>query len=280
MRTITAFFFLILILFCSCKREKEKTELAEFEKLTIDFVSRGESLTYNKMEFTKKGNKILGRIIYPEYKISEKTAVSKETELNAYKIKLLNKFWNQAIKFKDTCEQKYWSSATQEYTIIKDLDTLEIDRFCDWQDYEYRNLEKVLFSDFFDKLKSDRNSLEKELSKKLNGIWYPKTVKKTFERGEILELTKDKSKALDISCYWEFSNQDEFKSNCLNLLDLKLSKSYKWDVDEGETYFKISGGFKTREENGKTYTSVANYGATFIVKSITENDIELEYLWN
>ena len=280
MRTVTTYFFLILILFCSCKKEKEKTELTEFEKFTINFVSRGESFTFKKMEFTKKGNKIFGRIIYPEYKISEKTAISKDIELSANKIKLLNEFWNQAIIFKDTCEQKYSSSATQEYTIIKDLDTIEIDRFCDWQDYEYRNLEKVLFSDFFEKLKFDRNSLEKELSKKLNGIWYPKTIKKTFERGEILKLTKNKSEALNQNCSWDFSNKKEFKDNCSNLLDLKLSKSYQWDVDEGKTYLVISGGFTKREENGKTYTSVANYGATFIVKYIDENNIELEYMWN
>ena len=200
--------------------------------------------------------------------------------MNSDKIKLLNEFWNQALKFKDSCEQKYWSSSIQDYTIIRDLDTLKIDRYCDWQDYEYENIEKVLFSEFLKNLKSERNNLEKELSKKLNGIWYPKTIKKTFERGEILKLTKSKSEALDKDCYWEFLSQKEFKDNCSNLLDLKLSKSYNWDVDEGKTYLVISGGFKTREENGKKYTSVANYGATFIVKSIEENDIELEYMWN
>jgi len=278
MRTVTIIFFLILTLFCSCK--KEQTELTEFEKLTISYVSRGESFLFKKMEFTKKENKIFGKIIRPEYKISEKTAISNDTEMNADKVKLLNDFWNRALKFKDSCEKKYISSITNEYTIIKDLDTLEIDRNCDWQDYEYRNLEKVLFSEFFKNLKSERNNLEKELSKKLNGIWYPKTIKKTFERGEILKLTKSKSEALDKDCYWEFSSQKEFKDNCSNLLDLKLSKSYNWDVDEGKTYLVISGGFKTREENGKKYTSVANYGATFIVKSIEENDIELEYMWN
>lgn len=232
------------------------------------------------MEFTKKENKIFGKIIRPEYKISEKTAVSNDIEMNADKIKLLNDFWNQAIKFKDTCEEKYISSVTKEYTIIKDLDTLEIDRYCDWKDYEYRNLEKVLFSDFFEKLDFDRKKLENELSNKLNGIWYPSTIKGTLERGEILELIKSKSEELNKDCYWEFSKENEFKDNCPNLLDLKLSKSYKWDIDEGKTYLVISGGFTTREENGKTYTSVGNYGATFTVKSIDENRVELEYMWN
>jgi hypothetical protein len=278
MRTVTISFLLILTLFCSCK--KEPTELAEFEKLTVSYVSRGESFHFKKMEFTKKENKIFGKIIRPEYKISKKTAVSNDTEMNADKIKLLNDFWNQAIKFKDNCEEKYISSVTNEYTIIKDSDTLEIDRYCDWQDYEYRNLEKVLFSDFFEKLNSDRKSLEKELSNKLNGIWYPSTIKSTFERGEILELIKSKSEALNKDCHWEFSKEKEFKDNCPNLLDLKFSKSYEWDIDEGKTYLVISGGFTTREENGNTYTSVANYGATFIVKSINENRVELEYLWN
>ena len=278
MRTVITPFFLILILFCSCK--KEQTELAEFEKLIISYTSRGESFLYKEMEFTKKENKVFGKIIRPEYKISEKTAVSNDTELNTDKIKLLNDFWTQALKFKDTCEQKYWSSATQEYTIIKDLDTLEINRFCDWRNYEYRNLEKVIFSDFFEKLSSDRNSLEKELSNKINGIWYPNIIKGTFERGEILELTKSKSEALNKDCYWEFSQQYDFKDNCPNLLDLKLSESYDWDIDEGKTYLVISGGFTTREENGKTYISIANYGATFIVKSINKNRVELEYMWN
>ena len=280
MRTVITSIILILILFCSCSGKKENTQNPEFEKLIIDYWTGDEAYVNKRMEFTKKGNKIFGKIIRPEYKISEKTAISGDLELNFDKIKLLNEFWNQAIKFKDSCEQKYWSSSIQDYTIIRDLDTLKIDRYCDWQDYEYENIEKVLFSEFFKNLKSERNNLEKELSKKLNGIWYPKTIKKTFERGEILKLTKSKSEALDKDCYWEFSSQKEFKDNCSNLLDLKLSKSYNWDVDEGKTYLVISGGFKTREENGKKYTSVANYGATFVVKSIEENDIELEYMWN
>lgn len=280
MRTVITSIILILILFCSCSGKKENTQNPEFEKLVIDYWTGDEAYVNKRMEFTKKGNKVFGKIIRPEYKISERTAISGDSELNSDKIKLLNEFWNQALKFKDSCEQKYWSSSIQDYTIIRDLDTLKIDRYCDWQDYEYENIEKVLFSEFFKNLKSERNNLEKELSKKLNGIWYPKTIKKKFERGEILKLTKSKSEALDKDCYWEFSSQKEFKDNCSNLLDLKLSKSYKWDVDEGKTYLVISGGFKTREENGKKYTSVANYGATFIVKSIEENDIELEYMWN
>ena len=280
MRTVITSIILILILFCSCSGKKENNQNPEFEKLIIDYWTGDEAYVNKRMEFTKKGNKIFGKIIRPEYKISERTAISGDSELNSDKIKLLNEFWNQALKFKDSCEQKYWSSSIQDYTIIRDLDTLKIDRYCDWQDYEYENIEKVLFSEFFKNLKSERNNLEKELSKKLNGIWYPKTIKKTFERGEILKLTKSKSEALDKDCYWEFSSQKEFKDNCSNLLDLKLSKSYNWDVDEGKTYLVISGGFKTREENGKKYTSVANYGATFIVKSIEENGIELEYMWN
>lgn len=280
MRTVITSIILILILFCSCSGRKENTQNPEFEKLIIDYWTGDEAYVNKRMEFTKKGNKIFGKIIRPEYKISERTAISGDSELNSDKIKLLNEFWNQALKFKDSCEQKYWSSSIQDYTIVRDLDTLKIDRYCDWQDYEYENIEKVLFSEFFKNLKSERNNLEKELSKKLNGVWYPKTLKKTFERGEILKLTKSKSEALDKDCYWEFSSQKEFKDNCWNLLDLKLSKSYNWDVDEGKTYLVISGGFTTREENGKTYTSVANYGATFIVKSITENRVELEYMWN
>ena len=280
MRTVITYIILILILFCSCSGKKENTQNPEFEKLIIDYWTGDEAYVNKRMEFTKKENKIFGKIIRPEYKISERTAISGDSELNSDKIKLLNEFWNQALKFKDSCKQKYWSSSIQDYTIIKDLDTLKIDRYCDWQDYEYENIEKVLFSEFFKNLKSERNDLEKELSKKLNGIWYPKTIKKTFKRGELLKLTKSKSEALNKDCYWEFSSQKEFKDNCSNLLDLKLSKSYNWDVDEGKTYLVISGGFKTREENGKKYTSVANYGATFIVKSIEENDIELEYMWN
>lgn len=280
MRTVITYTILILILFCSCSGKKENTQNPEFDKFIIDYWTGDEAYVNKRMEFTKKENKIFGKIIRPEYKISERTAISGDSELNSDKIKLLNEFWNQALKFKDSCEQKYWSSSIQDYTIIKDLDTLKIDRYCDWHDYEYENIEKVLFSEFFKNLKSERNDLEKELSKKLNGIWYPKTIKKTFERGEILKLTKSKSEALNKDCYWEFSSQKEFKDNCSNLLDLKLSKSYNWDVDEGKTYLVISGGFKTREENGKKYTSVANYGATFIVKSIEENEIELEYMWN
>jgi hypothetical protein len=280
MRTVITFIILILTLFYSCSGKKENTQNPEFENLIIDYWTGDEAYVYKRMEFTKKGNKIFGKIIRPEYKISEKTVISEDIDLTSDKINLLNEFWKKANKFKDSCEQKYISSSIQDYTIIRDLDTIKIDQFCDWQKYSYENIEKVIFLDFFKKLTDDRKNLELELSKKLNGTWYPMTIEKELKRGEFLKLTKNKSKALDKDCYWEFSNQDEFKSNCPNLLDLKLSKSYNWDVDEGKTYFVISGGFKTREEKGKKYTSVANYGATFIVKSIKENNIELEYMWD
>lgn len=280
MSKITTSIFLILTLFCSCNEKKEHVLNSKFQKLIIDYWTGDEAYVNKRMEFTKKGNKIFGKIIRPEYKISERTAIAREIELNSDKIKLLNDFWSKALKFKDSCEQEFISSSIQDYTIIRDLDTIKIDQYCEWNEYSYENIEEVIFSNFFKELISERKNLKIELSNKLNGIWYPITIKKEFDRGEILKLTKSKSIALDKDCYWEFTNQDEFKSNCSSLLDLKLSKSYEWDVDEGNTYFTISGGFMTREENGKTYTSVANYGATFIVKSITENDIELEYLWN
>lgn len=280
MKTATTFIFLILILSCSGSRNKVQAQNGEFQKLIIDYWTGDETYVNKRMEFTKIEDELIGKIIRPEYKIGERTAISEEVELSSDKIELLNGFWQKALNFKDACEQKNMSSSINVYTIISNSDTIKIDRYCDWQEYSYENLEEVIFSNFFQKLTDERNNLKNELSQRLNGIWYPITIKKEFKRGDILKLSKNKSEALDENCYWEFSNKDKFKSNCVNLLDLKLSESYEWDVDEGKTYFEINGGFITWEENGQKYTSVANFGATFIVKSITATDIELEYLWD
>jgi hypothetical protein len=165
------------------------------------------------------------------------------------------------------------------FSWVEYSDTIRINRFCEWDEYTFDNIERVIFQGYFDTVKQNRFELENSLSERINGSWFPLTKKRKLNRGEILTLTKDKAKAIERDCKWDFQDSALFKSNCAGLLDLTYSEGFKWDVDEGKIFLVIGPGAVTRVEDGDTLMTIENYGATFELMSLTENDLKLKYLW-
>jgi hypothetical protein len=76
-------------------------------------------------------------------------------------------------------------------------------------------------------------------------------------------------------CYWEFGKENSFKSFCNKIIDFTYSDKYELQVD-GDIYFNILGGIITAKNGNMT---VGNYGATFKLVALTENELKLKFLW-
>lgn len=282
MNKVNLIIFLILPLNFSCLENQNSAtfEEGDFDIFIIDFWTGDESYFNKRMEFSKNGTEFYGELINPKYYVGKEPLHPERIKIDQKGLRLLFAFWNKADSFKDDCEEEYISSSIQNYTIIKNTDTIKVNKFCDWDKYQYDNLEKELFSDYFKLLNQNRVKLEDDLNRKLSGEWYPEKVKLTMKRGDTLILTKKSSNSTNQDCSWIFNKDYSFKNNCPNLLNINHSNQYGWDIDEGTVHFFIKDAFIEEEsENEITYEHL-NYGARFRVYTFSDNEIILTYLWD
>ncbi|MBL4656515.1 MAG: hypothetical protein JKX73_00835 [Flavobacteriales bacterium] len=248
-------------------------EIPKFDKLIIDLWTGDESHFEKRMDFERRSNGIYGQLIHPDYNVGGEKFPTKEKMLDQNDVEILASFLRKAIAFPDTCEEKYWSSSIKNYTIIIDNDTIKIRKFCDWGESSYSKIEHQVFKDYFKSLKQKRLELEHSLSDKISGKWFPASMKKKLKRGEVLNLTRNETKAANKDCVWEFGDSNSFHNRCPDLLNIVYSKEYEWDVDEGSIYLVIKAGYINGYE-------LKNYSATFKAISITSDEVKLSFLWD
>lgn len=277
--------FLILTL-TACNQDKKQVSQTEsiatskFKNLQIDYWTGDEYRYKKQMKFDKTENEIVGHLLMPKYYVGNEVLEPKAKIITQHDLQLLSVFLDKANLYKDSCKEVRQSTSSEDYKIIVDSDTIIIERYCDWGNYTFDQLEKEIFSDFFDTLKSQRLELENRLSNQLSGYWIPIQPKKNMSRGDILQLTKSEKDENNLECFWRFDNKELFKDGCSELLDLTRSKTYRWDIDEGRISFSISSGSKKILYNGDSVLTTANYGATFNLISLTKDELKLEYLWD
>lgn len=279
---LIAWLWLILI-FISCnhnnKFDIDSEVVTEFNNLKIEYWTGDEYRYQKQMEFSKAENGIMAYLTMPKYFVGKEVLAPKPKFLTNQDRQLLSRFLEKVTLFKDTCEEAIVYSSSEYYTIMINSDTINIKRYCDWGNLTFYNLEKEMFSDFFDTLTSQRLKLENKLSLQLSGYWIPILPKKRMKRGDLLHLTKSTGLENELDCFWRFHNKRLFKAGCSNLLDLTNSKTYKWDIDEGHISLSISSGSSKLLNESDTVLTTANYGATFKLVSLTENKLILEYQW-
>jgi hypothetical protein len=282
MNKVNYILILILTLNLSCaeNHNSSDSENTDFEILVIDLWTGDESYFNKRMEFKKNGNEYYGEMINPKYYIGTKAFAPSELKVDEKGLRMLSEFWTKAFSFKDGCDEKYISSSIQNYTVIKNSDTIKINKFCNWDSHQYNIIEKELFSDYFEKLTENRKKLEIDLNTRLSGEWYPNKISRTMQRGDTLILTKKPLNSNYEDCSWVFDKNYTFENKCKNLLDIWHSKEYNWDIDEGSILFAIEDA-SIEKVNGDeiTYENL-NYGAHFKVNSFLDNELTLIYLWD
>jgi hypothetical protein len=275
---------LLIILFlstCISLRKSEKSgETLEYNKVEINFTTGDEYYYHKEMIFSRRGESIYGILGGKQKMVCGKMIIPEEVRLNTSDVELLELFCERTKAFKDTCSEYTFSTALHNYLTVIDSDTFRIERYCEWGETFFNNMEKQIFHTYFAKVKKMRLDIKREYNRKLIGKWYPNYISKKLNKGGGLMLVKDSTKGYNPDCWWKFDSLGGFESGCPELLDLTYSDDYRWNTTGKDTWFIIGGGVVTRYENGDTIKSVENYGANFILNSFTKDELVLVYLWD
>lgn len=237
----------------------------------VKYLHGDESISQDELSVFVVENNYYAKKISPKYYCGIEYDSIWAVKLNKKQIRACKNFIETAEKITSECPNL--SSSISNYVIKIDNHTLTVKGECDWKGIDYEALENMLFKENFKQLERCRRNLISELNKKLIGKWYYSTPKSELKSGEKIMLTKSKTSD---ECFWNIDKDLYFEDSCNSIFDMKKSHEFEWDIDEGSIFLDILGGFNTDE---KGIITVANYGATFVLVEIDENNIILEFKW-
>lgn len=268
---------LLMTILFSCGQTGTENNLVR--KSLSDSLSPFDVIVYHGDEAVEKleinvyirDNKFYADNVFPTYSINGSKSIVWTVELDNYKILNCIKFIQKAKALPKECPNN--STSITEYIISFSNDTVKINGNCQWDTLDFFQLRKILFKENYAEEAQKKVNQINNLNKKLFGKWYYKPLTSEPKRGEYLILTK--TNEFNSECFWEFGNEYLFKSSCNKFLDLTYSDKYEWQVDE-DIYFKIQPGI-IKDINGSM--TVGNYDATFILDTLTDNELKLKFLW-
>ena len=155
--------------------------------LKIEFIYGDEAYARQEVLFEVKNNMVIGKITYP----NTDKILSSEVELNDEQINTINSFISLVDKYKnDNCAEKQVSSYVQYYNISKDIETIEIRRFCDWKNLKFFDIKHLIFEKYLKLLEAKKDSLNLEYFKMLKGKWQENTPLDKLSLTAVCSLTK------------------------------------------------------------------------------------------
>ncbi|SFB06013.1 hypothetical protein SAMN04489723_10416 [Algoriphagus aquimarinus] len=248
-------------------------EKISFDTLKVSFHT-GDEVMYTKSFTVFKGDDKLKAVNTFEYYIGIEPLKSDTFDLDKKQRLLIQNFLKTAIHFKDTCTNKYMSTSSEDYIIEYANSKISIrNRFCDWDDYSYDNLEQNLFSKHFDQLNLKRKKYESYLDNSIRGNWQIISPEAPWKWGTNVTLLKQSELTNEVG--WIFNSRKKFSTHASDPLKFEKLECYKWDIDEGDVLLIIdSEVYYTPDQGSKSYD-----GATFKLKKLTPGRIELEFLW-
>lgn len=262
---ITAF---IILLFLSWTIPIDK-ELPQF-KLT--FISGCNAITKSQINVYIKDNKYFADHISPTYFDGQKIDSLWTIELNKDQINACIKFLDKAKSLPSKCDR--FSSVENHHIIIIDKDTVNINGDCNWENLDFNFLDKQLFHTKHLEIEQKKKSFINNLDKNLYGKWYLQPLRNGIKRDDVVTFSKSKV----TNNYLEFGYNNLIKGNCKELLSISNLKRYKTEISDGwnETVVTIDWGKVTYKRD---YNTWYEFGATFTLKSITSDELKLNFLW-
>jgi hypothetical protein len=247
-------------------------ERISFDTLKVSFLT-GDEVMYTKSFTVFKDNNELRAVNTFDYFIGIEPLKSDTFDLNNKQQQLIQTFLKTAIQFKDTCTDKYMSTSSEDYIIEYANSKISImNRFCDWGNYSYDNLEQNLFSEYFNQLKSERKKYENYLDNSIRGNWQVIAPKTPWEWGTKVDLVRQNGLTDQVG--WVFNSRKKFSTHQSDPLSFEKLECYKWDIDEGSVLLIIDSEVYLTDD-----CSVSYDGATFKLHDITSDRIQLEFLW-
>jgi hypothetical protein len=244
--------FLFLILFFSCntnEKKIDKSELNDFAKIQIEFVTGDEVMTLHRMSIFKDSKTIKATKEKPYYYYGSKTDSTWTTNVGKSELQLIDEFISKAKNQKDSCS--FLSTSIDRYKInIGNKEQINIIGNCDWNGIDYDSLEKIIFEHKFSELKNKREFVADSIIESLNGIWDVSGWKNGALKNKEVTLTRtnDNEPKIEGQYRWTFdkTKMAELKNNL--------------DIDEGSSLIEIRG-------------------STYDIIKIEHNRIELKHLW-
>lgn len=263
------FTIFIAFLFWGCTFPIDK-ELPQF-KLT--FISGCNAITKSKINVYIKDNKYFADHISPTYFDGQKIDSLWTIELNQDQIDACIKFLNKAKSLPNKCDR--FSSSENHHIIVIEKDTIDINGDCNWENLDFHFLDKKLFVEKHLEIEERKKSFIANLDKELSGKWYLQTLKNDLHREDIISFSKSKL----TNNFIIFGDNNTLSGNCKDLLKMKDLKRYKTELSDGwnETVFTLDWGKVTLV---KEYNTWYEFGATFILESINEDELKLKFLWS
>lgn len=244
----------------------------ELPQFKVTFISGCVDIRVSTIDVYIKGNKYFADHISPTYFDGQKIDSLWTIELKQEQIDACFKFLNKARSLPNRCER--FTSLENHHIIVIGKDTMDINGDCFWDNLNFDFLDTQLFGIKHTELEERQKLFIATLNKDLSGKWYLQPTKKKLRRNDILTFSRSKV----TSNFIVFGNHSTLTGNCYGLLKMKDLKRYKTELSDGwnETVVTFDWG-------KVTYTSEYNtwyeFGATFTLKNITSDELQLSFLW-
>ena len=238
----------------------------------LTYISGCNSITYSKINIYLKDGKYYADHISPTYFDGIEIDSLWTVELNENSINSCIAFINKAKSLPRKCD--HYTSSENHYIIALGKDTIDINGDCDWNNLDFDYLDQQLFITNHFQIEEKKTQFLKNLDKKLYGKWYLQPLNRALKKDDIVIFSRTKI----TDSYLEFGNNSSLKGHCSKLLGIHNSKRYQTEISDGwnETVVTFDWGKITDKRD---YNIWYEYGATFTLVSITNDELKLNYLW-
>lgn len=196
-----------------------------------------ESYSFEELHFEITKGKVYGSILEPD----TNQLLSSKTLLNNSDIGILNAFLGLVEKYSNNCYEEFTSSNVQHYTVEIDAQTIEIRKFCDWENYKFFDLKNSIFKKYLTELEVKKKELNDEFSKLLIGKWKEDYLIDKLPIDSVGTLKKITKTPFGDRTYLEFGRnqkaviyRDKKKTYYTYRIDKLSSKVYLWLVGVNE----------------------------------------------
>jgi len=248
-----------------------KESNSSFIPFKIEYYAGCEDIVRYEIRVYRKEDKIFADNITPFFYYGRQTDSVWTVELNQEKMEICKKFLEKAKMPPKKSQMQ--SSLNQVYIITSADESFRVYDDCEWDGLDFYSVRDTLFKEKLADLELKRSNLINDLNNKIKGRWYLKSKTSNLKRGDFLILTKNDDN--QTSYFWDFGDNNSFRSSGNEYLNVAYSKKYKWQIN-GDILFTIELGMMTNK-NGDSI--IGNSDAAFILDLLTDNELKIKFLW-
>lgn len=259
----------ILFIFLTSFIRQQENKLPEFE---VEFIQGCAGITHYRIKVYSLDNKYYAEHSAPTYFNGTTIDSILKEELDIEQIEACQKFIQKAKTLPKRCQRI--TSSEFHHIIYIDNDTLDIYGNCEWDNLDFKFLDKALFQKQHNEIEKKKVDFVNSLNQKLIGKWYSQPIKGKLKRDTKVVFNRKKI----TSEFIEFGTSQKLAGNlkALNAIDLKEFETHTSD-GWNETVLTIEWGkILYKNESRVDYY----HTATFTLERINNEELVLEFQWS